>query len=107
MPVSISDVEKLGLRIGRIKTVHRIPGMKKIFKVEVELGNRTAEAVAGGAEYYEPEHLLGKLVVAVTNMESKIIAGQKSEIMLLAADLGGKPIWLSVGEDVPPGTRIH
>jgi methionine--tRNA ligase beta chain len=103
----MKDFEKLSLKIGKITAAERIPGMKKVLKVQVDIGDRVAQAIAGGAEFYEPSHFLGKLVVTLTNMESKTIAGVKSEVMLLAADLQGKPVWLTVEEDVPPGTKVR
>jgi len=105
--VSFKDFEKLSLKAGKINTAERIPGLTKILKVEVDLGESRAQAIAGGAQYYTPEQLLGKRVIVITNMESKTIAGVKSEVMLLAADLNGKPVWLTVEEDVPAGTTVR
>ena len=107
MSVSFKDFEKLALRVGKIISAERIPGMKKILKVQVDIGDRTAQAIAGGAEFYEPNAFVGKRVVVLTNMEPRTIAGVKSEVMLLAADLGGKPIWLTVESEVPTGTVIR
>lgn len=107
MSVSMKDFEKLALRVGKITAAERIPGMKKILKVQVDVGDRVAQAIAGGAEFYEPSSFVGKRVVVLTNMETKTIAGVNSEVMLLAADLQGKPVWLTVEEDVPPGTKIR
>lgn len=107
MSVSINDFEKLALKVGKITAAERIPGMKKILKVQVDVGDRTAQAIAGGAEFYEPDSFVGKRVVVLTNMDAKTIAGVKSEVMLLAADLQGKPVWVTVEEDVPPGTKVR
>ncbi len=107
MGISIKDFEKLALKVGKITAAERIPGMKKLLKVQVDVGDRTAQAIAGGAEFYEPDSFVGKRVVVLTNMEAKTIAGVKSEVMLLAADLQGKPVWLTVEEDVPPGTKVR
>jgi methionine--tRNA ligase beta chain len=93
--------------VGKITTAERIAGMKKILKVQVNIGEKTATAIAGGAEFYTPESFLGKRVVVLTNMEPKTVAGVKSEVMLLAADLQGKPIWLTLDEDVPAGTKVR
>ena len=49
---------------------------------------------------------MGKTVIVVANLEKKNIAGIESNAMLLAADLDNKPFWLTVDEDVPPGTKI-
>jgi methionine--tRNA ligase beta chain len=107
MSVSFKDFERLAFRVGKITAAERIPGMNKIIQVQVDLGDRTARAIAGGAEFYEPSSFIGKRVVVLTNMEAKTIAGVKSEVMLLAADLQGKPIWVTVEEDVPPGTKVR
>ena len=107
MSVSFSDFQKLSLRIGKITAAERIPNMKKILRVQVDVGDRTAQAIAGGAEFYEPSSFVGKTVVVLTNMESKTIAGVKSEVMLLAADVQSRPVWLTVAEEVPPGTVVR
>jgi methionine--tRNA ligase beta chain len=107
MEITFKDFEKLSLKIGKITAAEKIPGMKKILKVEVDLGEKVVPAIAGGAEFYEPSSFLGKLVVVLTNMEPKTIAGVKSEVMLLAADLQGKPVWVTVEQSVPPGTKVR
>jgi methionine--tRNA ligase beta chain len=107
MSVTFGDFQKLSLRIGKITSAERIPNMKKILKVEVDIGEKRAQAIAGGAEFYEPGSFVGKTVVVLTNMEPKTIAGVKSEIMLLAADVQGRPVWLTVAEEVAPGTVVR
>lgn len=107
MSVTFKDFEKLDFRVGRITKAEKITGMKKILKVQVDLGDKIAQAIVGGAEYYEPESFIGRQVIVLTNMEPKMIAGVKSEVMLLAADLQGKPIWLTVDDGVPAGTHVR
>ena len=105
--IAFSDFEKLSLCVGKITAAEKIAGMKKILKVQVDVGDRIATAIAGGAEFYEPESFVGRRVVVLTNMEPKTIAGVQSEVMLLAADFHGKPIWLTVDEDIPAGTKVR
>jgi methionine--tRNA ligase beta chain len=107
MEITFKDFEKLSFRVGKITAAEKIPGMKKILKVEVDIGERIATAIVGGAEFYEPDSFVGKRVVVLTNMEPKTIAGVKSEVMLLAADLLGKPIWVTLEQDVPTGTKVR
>lgn len=107
MTASFSDFQKLAFKVGRITAADRIPNMRKILKVQVDIGGRSAQAIAGGAEFYEPSSFVGKKVVVLTNMEPKLIAGVKSEVMLLAADLNGKPVWVTVSDEVPPGTIVR
>ncbi len=107
MSASFSDFEKLAFRVGRITAAESIPNKKKILKVQIDLGGKTLQAIAGGAEFYDPNSFVGKQVVVITNMEPRVIAGVKSEAMLLAADLNGKPIWVTVSDEVPPGTIVR
>jgi methionine--tRNA ligase beta chain len=107
MSVSMRDFEKLILKVGKVTEAESIPGMSKICKVKVDIGDRVAQAIAGGAQFYEPKTLVGKRVIVLTNMEGRTIAGVKSEVMLLAADMQGRPIWLTLDEDVPPGTKVR
>ena len=62
--------------------------------------------IIGGAEYYDPEQLVGMTVIVVANLETKKLAGIESNAMLLAADVDDKPYWLSVDESVVSGTKI-
>jgi methionine--tRNA ligase beta chain len=107
MSVTMKEFEKLSLKVGKITAAERIPGMSRIMKVQVNIGDRNAQAIAGGAQYYTPESFVGKRVIIVENMEPKTVGGVKSEVMLLAADLDGKPIWITVEEDVPTGTKVR
>jgi tRNA-binding protein len=107
LSVTFNDFERLDIRVAKLIAVENIPGMKKIMKAKVDLGDRTVYAIMGGAEYYKPSDLQGKLVAAVTNLEPRTVAGVKSECVLLAADDHGRPIWLTLTEDTPPGTKIR
>jgi len=57
-------------------------------------------------KFYQPEDLIGKTVIVLANLEPKKMAGIESNAMLLAADVNNKPYWLTVTEDVEPGTKI-
>jgi tRNA-binding protein len=107
MAIAFKDFEKMSFKVGKIVAADKIPSMTKILKVQVDIGEKIATAIAGGAEFYQPDDFVGKRVVVLANMEPKTIAGVKSEVMLLAADLQGKPIWITVEEDVPAGTKVR
>jgi len=107
MSLTMKDFQKLDIRIGRIVKAEKVPQFKKILKVYVDIGGQIVETVAGGAESYLPEDLVDKLVVVLVNLEPKVIAGIESKGMLLAADVGGKPVWLTVPQEVPLGTRVR
>jgi len=86
--------------------VEKIPGKTRIVKGVVDLGNETRNVIIGGAEFYEPQDLVGKTVIVIANLETKKIAGIESNAMLLAADVNDKPFWLTVDSNVPAGTKI-
>ena len=107
MLISLSEFEKLDIRIGRVLNSERIQGREKLFRLKVDTGSSETQIVTGGGEFYPPEYFVGKNVVVLTNLTPKSIAGTESKGMLLAADDRGKPIWLTVPDDVPLGTRIR
>ena len=106
MEISYEDFTKLDLRVAKIDSVEAIPGKSKIVKGVVDLGEEKRVVIIGGAEFYNPEDLVGKIVIIVANLEPKKLAGIESNAMLLAADVNDKPYWLTVIEDVPLGTKI-
>ncbi len=106
MPVSYEDFKKLDLRVAKIISVEKIPSNTKIVKGVVDLGSEKRDVIIGGAEFYQPEELVGRTVIVVANLEPKKLAGVESNAMLLAADVNNKPYWLTVTEEVEPGTRI-
>ena len=101
-----NDFTKLDIRVAKIIAVEAIPGKTKIIKGSIDLGDETRDVVIGGAQYYNSEDLVGKMVVVIANLEPKTLAGVQSNAMLLAADVDDKPFWLTVNEDVPLGSVI-
>jgi len=106
MEISYEDFSKLDLRVAKIDSVEAIPGKSRIVKGIVDLGEEKRVVIIGGAEFYQPDDLVGKTVIIVANLEPKKLAGIESDAMLLAADVNDKPYWLTVVEDVPLGTKI-
>jgi methionyl-tRNA synthetase len=104
--VSIEDFQKLGLKVGVVQSVEKIPGSKKLLKLSVDLGSEVRTVVAGIAEAYSPEELIGKQVIVVTNLKPARLMGVESNGMILAASLEGKPVLASVTQTVPKGTPV-
>jgi len=101
MSISYDDFKKLDLRVAKILKIEEIPGKSRIVKGEIDLGDETRDVIIGGAEFYEPDDLIGKTVIVVANLEPKKMAGVESNAMLLAADINDKPFWLTVDPQVP------
>ena len=106
MSIDYDDFGKLDLRVAKILTVEKIPGKSRIVKGEIDLGEEKRNVIIGGAEFYETDDLVGKIVIVVTNLVPKKIAGIESNAMRLAADMNGKPFWLTVDYEVALGTKI-
>jgi len=105
--VTYDDFAKLDLRVAKIIETEPIPGKSRIIKGVIDLGdNDKRSVIIGGAQYYQPEDIIGKLVIVIANLEPKKMAGVESNAMLLAADVDDKPFWLTVSEDVPLGSPI-
>ncbi len=106
--ISFEEFSKVQLKIGKIIQSESMPGMKKVFKATIDLGTEQRQIAVGGALHYKPEEFVGKLVVVCTNLEPKKIGNIVSKGMLLAADgPEGRPVFLTITEDIPPGAPIH
>ncbi len=105
--ISIDDFAKVELRVAQVKTAERVKGADKLLRLEVDLGTEVRQLVAGIAEAYEPETLIGRKVVIVANLAPRRLRGLESNGMIVAASPeGGKPVLASFLEDVPVGTRL-
>ncbi len=104
--VTIDDFGKLDLRVARVVAAERIPKADKLLKLQVDLGSEQRQVVAGIAEAYAPEQLVGRQVVLVANLKPAKLRGVESQGMVLAASLDGKAVLCGFDSDVPPGTRV-
>jgi methionyl-tRNA synthetase len=107
--IDITDFAKIDLRVGEVKTAERIPKADKLLLITVDIGEETPRQIlAGIAQYYEPERLIGRKIVVVANLKPRKLRGYESQGMLLAASIGdeGKPVIATFAEDVPNGARL-
>lgn len=106
--ITYEEFSKVHLKIGKVIQAERVPGMKKILKVRVDIGREQRDLAVGAALYYAPEELVGKAVVICTNLEPKKIGSIISNGMLLAAvGSEGRPIFLTITEDADVGAMIQ
>ena len=107
--IDIADFAKIDLRAGEVKTAERIPKADKLLLITVDIGEeKPRQILAGIAQYYEPENLVGRKIVVVANLKPRKLRGYESQGMLLAASVGdeGKPVIATFAEDVPNGARL-
>jgi methionyl-tRNA synthetase len=105
--ISIDDFAKIELRVGLVKVAERVPKADKLLRLEVDIGTEVRQVLAGIAEAYAPETLVGRKVVLVANLAPRKLRGMESNGMIVAASPeGGKPVLASFLEDVPVGARL-
>jgi tRNA-binding protein len=106
--IDINEFTKVDLRVGVVKHAERVPGSKKLIRLIVDLGIEERQILAGLAEFYDPNQLIGKYVIVVANLKPKKMMGLESQGMILAAGCGPdeKPVILTTLEPVKPGTKI-
>jgi methionyl-tRNA synthetase len=107
--ISIDDFLKVELRVGEIKVAERIPKADKLLRFEIDLGeSQPRQILAGLAEYYDPEKLIGRKVVVVANLKPRKMRGLESQGMICAASLNehDTPALASFLEDVQIGARL-
>jgi methionyl-tRNA synthetase len=105
--ISIDDFAKVELRVAQILVAERVPKADKLLRLEVDLGTEKRQILAGIAQHYEPEKLIGRKIVIVANLAPRKMRGLESNGMLLAASLeGGAPVLAGFLEEVPLGARL-
>jgi len=105
--ISIDDFAKIELRVGLVKAAERVPKADKLLRLEVDIGKEVRQILAGIAEAYAPEALVGRKVVIVANLAPRKLRGLESNGMIVAASLeGGQPVLAGFLEDVPVGARL-
>jgi methionyl-tRNA synthetase len=105
--ITIDDFAKVELRVGLVKVAERVPKADKLLRLEVDIGTEVRQVLAGIAESYAPETLVGRKVVIVANLAPRKLRGMESNGMIVAASPeGGKAVLASFLEDVPVGTRL-
>jgi methionyl-tRNA synthetase len=106
--ITIDDFVKVDLRVAQVLVAERVPKADKLLRLEVDLGYEKRQILAGIAQYYEPEKLIGRKIVIVANLAPRKMRGLESNGMLLAASHppDGSPVLAGFLEDVPLGARL-
>lgn len=106
--IEFDDFEKLELKVGEIIECEKIKKSKKLLKSQVKIGDEVRQIVSGIALYYEPEQMVGKKVVVVTNLKSVKLCGELSEGMILAAsDDEGNLKTITVDGEMESGAEVR
>ncbi|HJP93736.1 MAG TPA: methionine--tRNA ligase [Pyrinomonadaceae bacterium] len=107
--IEIDDFAKVDLRVGQVLSAERVPKADKLLLMKIDIGEeQPRQVLAGIAQYYEPEKMIGRKVVVVANLKPRKLRGFESQGMVVAASYGeeGQPVIATFTEDVPNGARL-
>ncbi|HKV45878.1 MAG TPA: methionine--tRNA ligase subunit beta, partial [bacterium] len=104
--ITIDDFNKIDLRVAEVLEAKRVAGADKLLELRIKIGEATRTLVAGIAEQYAPESLIGRKIVVVANLQPRRLRGVESQGMLLAANDGARAVLLAPDSDVPSGVRV-
>ncbi|MBU1339260.1 MAG: methionine--tRNA ligase subunit beta, partial [Acidobacteria bacterium] len=104
--ISYPEFKKMDLRVAKILEVEKVAGADKLLKLKIDLGTETRQIVAGIAQQYASEELVGKKAAVIVNLEPAVIRGIESQGMILAANVDGKATLAFYPDSVPTGAPV-
>ena len=105
--IAFDDFEKVEMTVVKVLTCEKVKKSEKLLKFTLNDGTDTPRQILSGiAKYYQPEELVGKTLVAVTNLAPRKMMGQLSCGMLLSAERGDKLHLVMLDDKVPAGARL-
>ncbi|HEY7546355.1 MAG TPA: methionine--tRNA ligase, partial [Blastocatellia bacterium] len=107
--ITIDDFVKVELRAATVLEAERVPKADKLLRLVIDVGEpQPRQILAGIAEHYSPEDVIGRKIIVVANLAPRKLRGLESNGMLLAASVGeaGRPVLATFTEDVPNGARL-
>jgi methionyl-tRNA synthetase len=105
--ITFDEFKRMDLRVAEIVSAEKVPGTDKLLKVEITIGTEKRTMVAGVADTYSPEEMVGKKLIVIVNLKPAVIRGIESQAMLLAAETSdGKAIIPFFDRDIPAGAKV-
>ena len=104
--ITIDEFMKVDLRTGKILEAEKVKKSKKLIQLKIDIGNETRQVLAGIAESYEPENLIGRTVIIVANLKPAKLMGIESQGMVLAASNDGKILLAGFDEEPAQGIQV-
>jgi methionyl-tRNA synthetase len=106
--ITIDEFMKVELRVAKVLEAEAVPKSRKLLKLKVDTGRDQRTIVAGIAEAYQPEQLVGRTIVIVANLQPAKLMGIESNGMVLAGSPDeGQPVLIGFDQHVPPGARVR
>lgn len=108
MTISLDEFKRAEMQVGTVVVAERVPDTDKLLRLEVDFGEaRLRQILSGIAEYIDPKEIIGRQLLFVTNLESRIVRGLVSNGMLLATGEGEDFTLLVPSKPVPQGSRVR
>jgi methionyl-tRNA synthetase len=104
--IDLEYFKKMDLRVAEVLSAEKVPGKDRLLILQIDLGSEKRQIVAGVAQHYKPEALIGKKILVVVNLKPAKIAGIESNGMLLAASSANALVIATFEADIPPGTKV-
>ncbi len=104
--ITIEEFMKLDLRVAQILEAEKVKKSKKLIKLKLDLGSEQRQVLAGIAESYDPEKLVGRKVIMVANLKPAKLMGIESQGMVLAGSDDDKIVLAGFDQDLEPGARV-
>ncbi len=104
--ITIDEFKRVQLKTARVLTAEKIPGADKLLKLKIQVGEEERQLVAGVAQHYRPEELVGKTIIIVANLKPAKIRGVESQGMLLAVTDSGTMSLLTTDKEVATGLTV-
>ncbi|PQV65480.1 methionyl-tRNA synthetase [Abditibacterium utsteinense] len=106
--ITIDDFMKVQLRTGKVIEAERVPKADKLLRLQVDLGSETRQILAGIAQHFGPDEMLGRTVVVVANLAPRTMRGYESQGMLLAASNDeGVLTLVTTDTEITPGSQVR
>jgi len=104
--ISYDDFSKLDLRVATVLSAREHPNADKLLLLQIDVGDRQKQIVAGIRGHYQPEELVGRQIIVLDNLEEAVLRGEESSGMLLAATAGQQIVLLKPDRECEPGAAI-
>jgi methionyl-tRNA synthetase len=104
--ITIEQFKEIDLRVATVVAAEPVPGTDKLLRLEIDLGEERRQLVAGIAQQYQPDDLVGRQIIVVVNLQPAVIRGIESQGMLLAAVWSEDLSLVTLDREAPNGARV-
>ncbi len=104
--ITIDEFAKVEMKVGKVLVCERVPKSSKLLRFELDMGDHTRQVLSGIAKWYEPEKLVGRHVVVVSNLKPVKMMGLESNGMIVSSVGDDDVPHLLFADDAAPGAKL-